>query len=210
MELQSRVEGQLFCCVPDWKLSGRVTILVWMLLQSCIIFVNKKFKPSWLWTVVFRKPTCSTYVPHLFSVPWGDPSDWCHLGWPLLLLLGRAVCGMSWQPTVMNCERLKVVGHGCICDLLGSNTESHLSLRHLTKNREKLFLLGRSTAGQLFGFLFSNPFPPLERGNKQSGREKTKICLTRGCLTGIAWDLIVWIKMFQSQFTWWTAELQWN
>lgn len=36
----------------------------------------------------------------------------------LLLLLSRAVCGVSWQPTVMNCEGLKVVGYGFICDLL--------------------------------------------------------------------------------------------
>jgi len=34
-------------------------------------------------------------------------------------------------------------------------------------NRKKLFLLGTSTAGWLFGFLDSNIFQPLERGNQR-------------------------------------------
>ena len=78
------------------------------------------------------------------------------------------------QSTAINCEGLKVVQHGCICGLLGSNAEYQLSPRPLMKNRKKLFLLRTSTAGWLFGFLVSNIFPPLERGN-QSRVEKRRL-----------------------------------
>lgn len=65
---------------------------------------------------------------------------------------------------------LKVVGHCCICDLLGSGTECHLSPRQLMENREKYSCWEESLQGSFWAFLFLILFPPLERGDEQSGK----------------------------------------
>lgn len=184
-----------------------------MVLQSCIISANRKFKPSW--PQIAWREWCFQKIHSFHGCAWSflflEQSLETDVIWDLSLLCSGkelemetstftcpaelAAWCMSRQWIASTCEGLKVVGHDYVCDLLGSGAEHKLSPWPQRKNRKKLFLLGISSAGWLFAFLVFGAFLLLERGH-QTGVEKNKICLT-----GVSWGVITWNKILQSPFT---------
>lgn len=166
-----------------------------MVLQSCIIFANRKFKTSW--PQIAWREWCFQKIHSSHGCAWSflflEQSLETDVIWDLSLLCSGkelemetsaftcpaelAAWCMSRQWTAITCEGLKVVGHDYVCDLLGSSAEHKLSPWPQRKNRKKLFLLGISSAGWLFAFLVFGALLLLERGH-QTGVEKNKICLT--------------------------------